>query len=748
MINRGATLVSRLAVIFAILFTFTACGGGGGGGDAFYQGSNDNQIRLALFDAQGNGTNVITPASPGTLRVTIKDNGANVVVNAETDIGTLFPATGTALTDGNGVATFQIEAGAEKGAGTITATATTEDGELTGTLAFQVGDSGLRLGYFDADGEFIENEIYIEPQSTLSAGGNAQFTVVVLDSAGQRVSTAEEVRFNSGCIAAGLATINPVIPTTVNGQASTLYTAEGCTGTDEITASLVGAGAQAFGTITIASRQTNAVNFVSADPLLIVLRGTGGQNRDETSDVVFRVVDGTGRPLPGVTVQFSLSTYVGGLALSKASALSDGNGEVTVTVQAGDVATVARVMASVTDGNGNLISTVSDLLTVTTGLPDQNSISLAVGDCGGEGSFVVDAAWTTDGLCRTLTVSMADKFNNPVVDGTAAIFTTEYGAIVGSCNTTDGTCSVEWRSQEPRLPTLTGFDYIVSIDDDQGLNCQPFHNGTNAIPCPKDLGNIRGARSAILVTAIGEESFIDRNGNGIMDEDEQSLFQNLPEAFLDNNEDGVYTPALEQCVASPTGSLQCVSGQEEIFSDFNANEVYDLNDDPAVYNGLLCPIEGNGVWCSRELVNVRASHVVTLGDAPNFYFLIVNGSSIVNGTEGPTNPIPNGAIPLDTPLDLYIADTFNNPPPGGATVSLSTEGRCKVASAASTDVANYATSGAFDWGFELTTAESEEPGFLTITLTTPTVTLSEKYSCGEPIDPCDFSPQLPECEDP
>lgn len=741
MIIRGATLVSRLAVIFAVLFTFTACGGGGGGGDAFFQGSNDAKIQLTLLDPQGNDTRTITSASPGTLRVTIKDNGANVVVSAQTDIGTLFPASGTALTDGSGTATFQIEAGDEKGGGTITATATTEDGELTGFLDFQVGDSGLLMGYFDTDGEFIENAIYIEPQSTLAAGGNAQFSVVVLDSSGNRVATAEEVRFNSGCIAAGLATINPVVPTTVNGEASTLYTAQGCAGTDEITASLVGAGTQAFGTISIASRQTNAVNFVSAEPLLIVLRGTGGQNRDETSDIVFKVVDGTGRPLPGVSVQFSLSTYIGGLALSKTSALSDGNGEVTVTVQAGDVATVARVLASVTDSNGDLISTVSDLLTVTTGLPDQNSISLAVGDCGGDGSFVVDAAWTTDGLCRTLTVSMADKFNNPVVDGTAAIFTTEYGAIVGSCTTTDGTCSVEWRSQEPRIPTLTGFNYIVSFEDNQGTSCSAYHNHFNAIPCPEDLGNIRGARSAILVHAIGEESFIDRNGNGVMDQDEQFLFENLPEAFLDNNEDTVFTPALSQCVASPTGSLECISGQEEIFIDFNSNETYDLNNDPAVYNGLLCPVEGNGVWCSRELVNVRASHVITLGDAPRFQFLLVNGRSVVAGTT-----YANDAIPLNTPLALYIADTFNNPPPGGARVSLTTEGACEVATAIATDVFNQDRSGAFDWGLTVVPTTSTEPGYLTVTLTTPTVTTSEKYPCDVPVDPCDgASPLPPEC---
>ena len=102
-----------------------------------------------------------------------------------------------------------------------------------------------------------------------------------------------------------------------------------------------------------------------------------------------------------------------------------------------------------------------------------------------------------------------------------------------------------------------------------------------------------------------------------MDQAEQFLFQNMPEAFLDNNEDEVYTPALPQC-AGGAMTLQCISGQEETFSDFNANNTYDLNDDPAVYNGLLCPVAGDGVWCSRELINVRASHVVTLGNAPNW----------------------------------------------------------------------------------------------------------------------------------
>jgi hypothetical protein len=320
---------------------------------------------------------------------------------------------------------------------------------------------------------------------------------------------------------------------------------------------------------------------------------------------------------------------------------------------------------------------------------------------------------TIDGLCRTLTVAMADKFNNPVVDGTSAVFTTEYGAIVGSCSTVGGTCSVEWTSQEPRFPTLTDDDYVVSFFDNQGVDCDGF--GGNAVPCPDDLGEIRGGRSAILVHAIGEESFIDRNGNGIMDEDEQDLFQNMPEAFLDSNEDGVYTPALPECVAAPTGSLRCISGQEEIFVDFNSNEAYDLNDDPAVYNGLLCPIEGDGKWCSRELINVRGLHVVTLGAAPNWVFRSA-GSTV------------------------FIADIFNNPPPAGSTVDLTTDGSCEVLGEGSFEVPEYSIfrgNGAFEVPISVTSEPGEgdppappEPGTVTVTLTTPVSEDSITLDCN------------------
>ncbi len=136
---------------------------------------------------------------------------------------------------------------------------------------------------------------------------------------------------------------------------------------------------------------------------------------------------------------------------------------------------------------------------------------------------------------------------------------------------------------------------------------------------------------------MGEESFIDRNGNGIMDEAEQDLFDNLPEAFLDNNEDTIFNPATKICQGEGAESAQCIAGQEEIFVDFNDNGKYDKNGNPAVYNGLLCPVEGDGVWCSRSLLNVRDEVVLILSATPP------NGISPCSGAQT-GRQVPAGVV--------------------------------------------------------------------------------------------------------
>lgn len=744
MITRMATLSNRLGLALLMLFTIAACGGGGGGGGGggfLGEGAETPDtyvLTLSLVDANGNPTSTVTSTQPATLRIQANNGNANgqpvadLVVNVTTTLGVTSPASGSTLTNASGLATILIESNGQLGAGTIQATATAPAGEVSATTSFEVGSPGLRLGHFSG-GVFQEGVIGVQPDSNLVWRGTAQLTVDIVDENGERVTDQQSVTISSECLVSGDSTLAPANPLqTTNGQVVTDYTAVNCQDSDTVTAELVDGIGQASATLTIGSVQANRLIFVGAEPDTIVLRGTGGTDeRRETSIVTFRVLDGDNNPAEGIQVNFSLTSEIGGLSLSPNSAISDAEGNIEVSLSSGDVSTVVRVIASIQDDSGTDLSTVSNILTVTTGLPDQNSISVAV-----EQNFIVENGMTVDGVERTITVSMADKFNNPVLDGTSAIFTTEYGTIDPSCVTgvsngerqggepISGQCSVMWTSGEPRQPTLDGPTSLLYTILDDGYSC-PSHNA-NSGPCPDDLGFGRVGRGEILVTAIGEESFVDSNGNGVMDQAEAELFANLSEAWIDHNEDGVYTPGLTACI-NGSNSDQCVSGSEEVFVDFNANGQFDRNDNPAMYNGLLCPVEGDGVWCSRELVNVRDSLTLTLSGSDignGWYFNLARESNGVTVTR--TQP--------NTRYIMYVSDIFNNPPPGESTINITVDGGCVLLSDDSITIPNISNGqGNGAYGFLVQTAgEGEGVGSATVTVTSSgdrEVTQSTTFEC-------------------
>ncbi|MEP6391851.1 MAG: hypothetical protein ABJ056_18180 [Halioglobus sp.] len=705
MINGFATISSRLSIVFAILFTIAACGGGGGsssGGfipDGGGSGVPVYNLEISFFDRNGNPTNSVTSASAATVEVLVTKKGsaktpaASILVSGEATIGELSPAAGTALSNENGIARFQLATGGELGAGAFTASVAESPDTVPVTFNYQITQEGLRLGSFSG-GVFLDGVIDIQPEGQLSPSGIGALTIAVADGDGNYSETEELVKITSNCLISGKASIDPLSPVPITGQSTITYTATGCEGDDVITATLSGSANSASGTVSVAPLTANAISFQSAEPELIVLKGTGGgTGRQESSNVSFVVVDTDNNPVPGISVEFALSTSIGGLSLGNTTGTSDSVGIVSTSVFSGNVATVVRVFARIL---GNNVSTTSDVLSVSTGLPDQNSISLSVGD----GGFTVENGFSQDGVERCITVRMADKYNNLVPLGTSAVFTTEYGSIDSSCilgvsngerargssskcsssTPPQGACEVSWITQEPRLPTIDPSS--VKRIDDSDYTCSG-HNGTSG-PCPNDLGGPRGGRSTILVTSVGEESFVDQNGNGAFDEGEP--FVNLPEAFIDHNEDGVFTPVIgPNCTNPPTSSSDCeIAGFEETFVDFNNNGVYDENNDPEFYNGTLCPPEGDGVYCDRSLISVRAQTVLTLSANPRWDILIATTSGRVSNTatEGVT-------------YDVFVSDVYNNAPPGGSIVTFSTGGDCRLVSDSSFEVPDTVSRGAF-----------------------------------------------------
>ncbi len=463
--------------------------------------------------------------------------------------------------------------------------------------------------------------------TSLSAGGTTSVSATIADTSGTLLLDSSTVTFTSSCVASGLATITSPISTTT-GVATTTYSATGCSGSDTITATatLNGSTRTATGSLTVQPAVIGSMQFVSATPPNIGISGFG---LVEVSEVSFLVKDQNGNPVSGQLVDFALSTNVGGAHLSSTSDTSDASGIVRADVNSGTVPTTVRVTATL--NSDPTINTQSDGLIISTGVADQDSMSLSATDLNPE-------ALGFDGVVVGINVYAADHFNNPVPDGTAVSFTTEGGQIQSQCQTVGGGCSVNWISSNPR---------------------------------PAD------GRVTILATMLGEESFNDVNGNGALDAADTFVpygSDDMPEAFRDDDWSRVHE-----------------LGEE--FVDFDRDTTYSGAD--GLYNGALCcsstSTDPNSpcydqlvtatTLCSTETnIHVRDDlEIVMSGSTPFISFspasLDVSGGGLasttltvtdVNGQTLPENTsitISTGNGTLQSPGSFTIGDTNAFPPP-------------------------------------------------------------------------------------
>jgi len=698
-------------------------------------------LALSLENAAGDAIDSAETAQRIVARVALTDDRSGeplpyrIVLLDVGDLGTVIPATATTITDSEGKARFEIQIGDNAGAYTVAASSVLAGGQVSTNAELSVGQAVRKLGHFEDD-SFNEGVIGVQPSGQISANGTAALNFDVVDQDDERATSRETLTISSECLLAGKATLTPPSPIEFNSRVSVSYTAQGCSGSDEVTASLASSGAEASVTLDIAPVTAESIAFVEATPATIALRNTGSlSSLSESSNIDFKVSDLNGNPVADVIVNFSLGTTVGGLALNcsgddicdyandddrannrstTATSRSGTDGIATAKLLSGYVATAARIVAYADlDGDGvrdsNEPQSASNQIIVTTGLPDQNSVSIS-------STYVnVEGAYDIDGVTTEVTVRMADRFNNPVPDGTQATFITEYGSIEGGCTTTDGACSVTWTSQSPRDPA---YAEPLEIYGDSRYSCAS--HSLSEGPCPTTIAPIAGyalgGRSSILVYALGEESFTDGNGNGRYDEGESWI--NLPEAFLDENEDSAHTPSQTKCVGSDT-TLQsaqdeqvCNAGFDEFFVDFNSNGVYDLNNTPestdsdlpdGLYNGVLCQDSdaATGV-CSNNTLNIGDNLVLVMGfsDASAYSLEVID----IADTDRPNG----GKLRRDENYNLYVSDRFNNPPPPGSEISFEGSGRCDVLTPAPT-IGDSNAAAAFAMGLSVSTDGCADP---------------------------------------
>jgi hypothetical protein len=471
MTNQNITYGS-LALLLAA--TLSACGGGGGSpGTVGGTGSGTTPVTPVTPAAPTVGVsfangNALSGATPLTVRAVVLDANKqpmpNTLVTFTTDaaLGAFTPGAGTALTDATGTASIVLRSAslAAAGAGRVTATTSVAGTVVTGEASYSITPTSLTFGALTLAPDSIRAYESTMVSVNLLANG-APYTGQV------------NVKFSSACVTAGKATLAATVATN-DGVAQAVYRDQGCGNTDVITATADGVATAVTRSLAIAAPSASSVQFVEAIPTdkSIVIRGQGGNNRTETATLRFRVFDVFNQPLAGKKVNFSVVPS-GAVALNKLTDSTDQNGEVITTVNSLDTATTFRVQAllpeTATAGRAD-ISTTSDSIVVTTGLPVQRAFTLVVTQGNVDGW---DYSSGTTVPAATVTVLLADAFGNPVADGTPIVFQTNIGAIgsssSGGCTTVNGGCSVPFRTQNPRVAV-------------PGTPATPCNTGTGATP--------------------------------------------------------------------------------------------------------------------------------------------------------------------------------------------------------------------------------------------------------------------------
>jgi hypothetical protein len=573
-----------------------------------------------------------------------------------------FNPASAALTNASGVASVILYAGSDPGATEISASITNAGSTITSSVGIAVATSNLSL-----------SPLTITP-STLSAGGSAAVSVTVWDESSNPYLPSVPVAFTSSCAQSvpAKAIISATIYT-VSGVVSATYRDINCAAIDTITATLAGTTITRSGTVTVTAASAGTIFFVSATPAYISLPGTGGTAQ---STVLFRVLDTNGQPIQK-QVDFSLDTTVGGITLSTTNPVSSDptTGNVQTIVQAGSVPTPVRVQAVI---HGTTLTSTSDRLTISTGIPTQRAFSLSATTLNIEG-------WNWDGITSVITARLADRFLNPVPDGTVVNFTASGGHVEASCQTGVST---------PAYTPLHGSG-----------ECGVYF--TSASPRPRTTDSIPSAmngRVVVLAYALGEESFVDANSNGRFELTE--TWTDLPEPFVDYNEDGI-------------------RNNSEPFIDTNSNGTYTAAD--GVFNGVLRDASIVG----PNQIHVRQSLTIILSGS----------TAVISATPDPVTlaPCSTGTPFTNTPVtvNVSVADENGNIMPAGTTISVAkTNGT--ITSPSSFTVGNAAPASGATIIYPITmisdATQGAGPGYTcTNPVTTGYLQVTVKSPKGEPV---------------
>jgi len=513
----------------------------------------------------------------------------------------------------------------------------------------------------------------------ISINGTSHIKATVTDSEGRPVKDGTQVTFGLSNSSFGSITESAL---TINGKVSATFAAAQTSG--EVTIWATAGEVSNTVTVNIASAEVGSIEFVSAEPNVIGLKGSG---QVEVSAVTFMVKNSQGTPVQEAkSVLIELFGPGGGEYLEEEGQseirVSTEEGAARVNVHSGEIAGTVTLRATVITDSGTSLSTSSGIISIGGGKPTESHFSLSVSTLNLEGLAY-------DGIESQITVRLADRYGNvEVLKGTTVSFYSESGGIQRSAIMDDKGCgSVIFRTQSP-IPhkTLPNANEIAFMNQLNSLFGIPIDITDPNSPNPRD------GLCTIVAVVDGEEEFTDSNANGQYDPGE-SYDDTYDDIFLDKDDNSIIGTDFEDLIIDRNGNLAfdgcngqwdgnkkiyktfnlLISGKPRIFTDFEAQ----LNDaiNKAIDKGENFVIGGDKKLYFHVFVGDENYNPPIAGTS---YSVSVSGGAGLEGVASYKFPDTNSSLggPIFS-YCIYDADPADTDPPkrGEVKISVTWRGR-------------------------------------------------------------------------
>ena len=603
-----------IAVVFMTVY-ISGCGSTAGLTTDDDTDGTDDPTLVAVSDIAVTATqNSINPGQTTTVTATVYSASGSTIPGATViftlDQPTLASITGSALTSAEGVAAATFEARNLSGEVKVYATVGSITSSTPATISIldQISPVAMTL-------EANPTSVLVEGTATLTA------TVFKDTTKTQTVENGTTVLFSMENELYG--TVSSMSATN-NGRATATFEASQTAGfaTINATSGSVTASIQ----VQVLPASAVAISFLSAEPDVIVLKGSGG---NEVSTLEFMVKDSNDQPVTDVNVSFLMKGPNGGEYIDDTDQtpnelnVSTGlDGIASVRLYSGTVAGPVTISGSIVT-SGTTITSTSSVISIGGGVPSAKRFQI------GSELINIPGFWKKN-LTTDVSVYLADRFGNyNMLNGTSVSFVCESGLSIDTSTVTaddQGIATVTVRTQNtPEVVTKLASE-VALVKEIAGENI-PGENRVPGLYVGADKYNWGFPRlgyCSVMAYTLGEEHFDDTNANGLWDSTE-SFIDTIADPFIDYNDDGLYTgPGADD--------------PEEIFID--------SGDDSK-----------NGVWDGNKYI--FSNHLILITDKPIILFSI-GGFELLNDSS--------------IEFNVLICDINLNPPTEGTTLTVSASG--------------------------------------------------------------------------